>query len=119
MTDGHVNKCKECNKIDVSKNYRKNRGHYMLYEKQRFQKEERKQYCIEQQRKRRSKNEAKYKANTAVSNAVRDGRIIKKPCEICGDKAQAHHEDYTKPLDVKWLCRKHHLKKHNKESYSF
>lgn len=33
-------------------------------------------------------------------------------CVVCGDKAEAHHEDYTKPLDVVWLCRKHHKQRH-------
>lgn len=37
------------------------------------------------------------------------------PCEICGtDKdIQCHHDDYMKPLDVRWLCRKHHVEYHN------
>ena len=38
------------------------------------------------------------------------------PCEVCGaTKAQAHHCNYSKPLDVRWLCPKHHAEwhKHN------
>ena len=41
-------------------------------------------------------------------------RLEKKPCEKCGEiKAEAHHEDYDKPLDVVWLCHKHHREIHN------
>lgn len=58
----------------------------------------------------RAKNPLKYKARTAVGNAVRDGRLIKGPCEVCGTtkRVQAHHHDYSKPLDVRWLCFQHH-----------
>lgn len=49
-----------------------------------------------------------------VKTALRKGHLNKMPCEICGDlKVDAHHEDYFKPLDVRWLCRKHHLEYHN------
>lgn len=55
------------------------------------------------------RNPAKKKAACAVSNAVRDGVLLKQPCEVCGFiKAQAHHDDYSKPLEVRWLCTKHH-----------
>lgn len=44
---------------------------------------------------------------------VRRGKVKKKPCQICGEKnSQAHHTDYSKPLDVVWLCRRHHLETH-------
>lgn len=55
-------------------------------------------------------NPEKRKAQTALNNAVRDGRVIKRPCEVCGNKkADGHHDDYSKPLQVRWLCHKHHL----------
>ena len=53
------------------------------------------------------------KAQTAVANAVRLGKLIKQNCEICGDiKTEAHHDNYDMPLLVRWLCRKHHLEFH-------
>jgi len=45
------------------------------------------------------------------------GKIERKPCENCGDPvAQMHHEDYDKPLEVRWLCRKCHVKHHADEA---
>lgn len=46
--------------------------------------------------------------------ARKDGILIKKPCEVCNTEIdiQAHHDDYTKPLEVRWLCRKHHNEHH-------
>lgn len=54
------------------------------------------------------------KARQAVARAVRSGKLVRTPCEVCGDpKSQAHHEDHTKPLDVRWLCAKHHSEADN------
>jgi len=51
------------------------------------------------------KKSARYK----VYCAVKAGELIRQPCEVCGDsKSEGHHKDYTKPLEVEWLCRKHH-----------
>ena len=48
-----------------------------------------------------------------VNDARRKGILTALPCEICGEiQAEAHHHDYDKPLDVKWLCRKHHRAYH-------
>ena len=45
--------------------------------------------------------------------AVRRGELRRSPCEVCGDvKTDAHHEDYARPVDVRWLCRKHHRMHH-------
>jgi hypothetical protein len=56
---------------------------------------------------------AKKRARNAVTYAMRTGRLVVQPCEQCGDpKSQAHHDDYAKPLDVRWLCRTHHNHAH-------
>lgn len=48
-----------------------------------------------------------------VRSAIFHGRLVKQPCERCGaGKAHAHHEDYSKPLDVVWLCQTHHQARH-------
>ena len=45
--------------------------------------------------------------------AIAKGDITKQPCKICGVlKVEAHHEDYTKPFEVTWLCRLHHNQYH-------
>ena len=51
-------------------------------------------------------------ARNMVNNAVRDGRLRPLPCWVCGEKAQAHHPDYSSPLDVVWLCQPHHKQTH-------
>ena len=44
---------------------------------------------------------------------IKRGKILKMPCSICGDiNSEAHHDDYDKPLDIIWYCRKHHLEHH-------
>lgn len=63
---------------------------------------------------------ARYKANCrSYANVyLRRGSIEKKPCEVCGsDNSQMHHEDYSKPLEVKWLCREHHLEVHKENDF--
>ena len=58
-------------------------------------------------------NPLKVKARRAVGTEIRAGRMKKQPCEDCGKaKAEAHHDDYEKPLDVRWLCRGCHSKRH-------
>ena len=55
------------------------------------------------------------KASTAVHRAIRDGKLIPWPvCAIpdCCGKPHAHHPDYSRPLDVVWLCDKHHKEVH-------
>ena len=115
MKNGFLGKCKECCKISTKINYRKNIKHYIEYEKERQKSEERRLKKIDYQLKSRSKYPEKYKANCAVNNALRDGRLKKGFCELCGnEKTQAHHDDYAKPLEVKWLCQACHSHIHNK-----
>jgi hypothetical protein len=61
----------------------------------------------------RTEHPDRHKAHTAVKNAVARGALQRGACEVCGqENAEAHHEDYGKPLDVKWLCKKHHAEHH-------
>jgi hypothetical protein len=63
------------------------------------------------------KHPHKKQAQQIVMIEVRAGRLKKQPCHVCGaQKAEAHHDDYSKPLDVRWLCRKHHREHHTMKS---
>jgi len=106
MADGHLNKCKECTKKDIQADYRANPLKHREYEKKRSKNPERLADMREYGRKRRELHPEKAKANYDVSNAIRDGRLVKQPCERCGASklVQAHHDDYSKPLEVRWLC---------------
>lgn len=55
----------------------------------------------------------KLKARAHASMALKRGQIHRKPCEVCGSpKSQMHHPDYSKHLEVVWLCRPHHMEVH-------
>lgn len=111
MADGRLNKCKACTQKDVKDRYASPEGRKKVraYEKERTQDPARKKAALVYQSRRRAKNPGKNRARNAVSNALRDGRLIRQPCEECGDpKSQAHHSDYRRPLFVRWLCFQHH-----------
>jgi DNA repair exonuclease SbcCD ATPase subunit len=60
-----------------------------------------------------AKNKEKARAWWQVKEAIRQGAIKRRPCEVCGKKhSHAHHDDYSKPLDVIWLCPAHHSERH-------
>lgn len=51
-----------------------------------------------------------------LRNAVKYGRIVRQPCEVCGaERSQAHHDDYAQPLKVRWMCALHHKLWHQTE----
>ncbi len=60
-------------------------------------------------------NAVKKRARKAVELARQRGELVPQPCQICGSHTQieAHHSDYTRPLDVTWLCRPHHRELHD------
>ena len=61
------------------------------------------------------RNRIKRLAKDAVHNAKMRGTLIPKECIVCGKfPTEAHHPDYQKPLDVQWLCVKHHKELHMK-----
>jgi hypothetical protein len=74
-------------------------------------------YVIERDRRERAGKRIvstkQTRAYQAVQYALKRGRLIRSPCEICKtEPVEAHHDDYSKPLDVRWLCRQHHAIHH-------
>lgn len=60
-------------------------------------------------------NPRKRWAHRCLEAALRLGLIERGPCEVCGRaKVDGHHSDYSKPIHVVWLCRRHHAEWHRK-----
>lgn len=110
MADGHLGKCKECTKSDVRKNRAANIEHYRAYDIARGNRQ-----TMDYHRSYRDAHPSAYRARTMVGNAIRDGKLFREPCEVCGElETHAHHDDYLKPLNVRWLCAAHHSQLHQK-----
>jgi hypothetical protein len=125
MADGRLGRCKACHKSEIHKNYLRRLEDPVWREKELDRQRAKtaksraagKKPSEEASKRGREKwlgaNQHKRKAHFAVSNALRDKRLFRKPCEKCGDEnSEAHHDDYLKPLDVRWLCKKHHNEHH-------
>jgi len=115
MRDGRLNKCKECNKKDVTENRLKNVEHYREYDLIRAKIIERKTSAQKISNNWRKKDPKISNCINEITKAKRSGLLKKQPCTICGsEKSLAHHESYNRPLDVTWLCQPHHKARHKK-----
>lgn len=94
--DGLLGDCKTCKRAKIQA-WRDKTPFYNKNSSQKF----------------RERNPEKRAAHLAIARALRAGTVIKQPCVVCGEtKSESHHEDYSKPLDVIWFCRKHHSEHH-------
>ena len=60
---------------------------------------------------------AKDNCRSYAGSYLKRGKITRSACRTCGEeKAEMHHPDYTKPLDIVWLCRPCHMQLHEGES---
>lgn len=118
-------KCKECTKSSVRENRQAKLEHYRAFDRARANRPDRvaarsayretDAYRISHAAASKNwavANAIRRKAQAAVSNALRDGKLERQPCLICGAHAEAHHPDYSSPLAVSWLCSKHHAQTH-------
>jgi hypothetical protein len=126
MADGFLNECKSCVKTRVKTHRDQNIDKIRAYDRSRgslaHRVSARKKYAkTEQGREALRRGNLKYfarypekrRANNIVNNAIRNGTLIRQSCVRCGsDSAEAHHEDYAKPLDVIWFCDLHHKERH-------
>lgn len=116
-------RCKECVKARVRQHRRENIESVRAYDRERGLLPHRKAAVrarshrydsSERARRVRAKHPDAYAAHIAVGNALKRGDLKACPCERCGYAVgvHAHHEDYSKPLDVIWLCRSCHGARH-------
>lgn len=115
MADGVLGKCKECAKKDAREHRNANIDNVRLYDRQRAKLPHRRKLSREYSEKYNNLFPLKRKAQWMVSNAIRSNKYIKpKLCQVCENdrKLEGHHDDYSKPLDIVWLCKPCHRKYH-------
>jgi hypothetical protein len=105
---GRQSRCKECLLKIQRKHYRVNYSKFLKDEGLALG-----------GKKRVSRSKENNKCRESVKNithaAIRSGKIKKNPCEVCGDmQVDAHHCNYSRPLDVLWLCKLHHVEWHSR-----
>jgi predicted Zn-dependent protease len=109
--------CKRCRCDLVTKRRRENPA-VQAYERCRAKQPHRRALSISQTKKWRAEHKEKYIAQNAVNNAIRDRRLNRGThCQQCNSEEwlHAHHDDYTKPLEVRWLCAMCHHRHHAEE----
>lgn len=111
VPSGRGPRCRSCRNRNYKPEYR-----YRYAERNREKERERARRKSSANTKRRdTKTE---RARHAARNAVAAGAVVKPTrCEVCGDaperhRLHAHHEDYDRPLDVRWLCSVCHGREH-------
>lgn len=126
-SSGFDSTCKECRKERVSANRKEKLEYYQEYDRKRANNPDRVQARLdyleteagkESKRKTIQKylesNPKKRSVHILTGNAIRDGMLTKDVCCICSTDVNivAHHNDYDKPLEVTWVCAKHHTEWH-------
>lgn len=124
--DGLQAYCKGC-RLEMQREYRATQPEKYLDAARRRDPEKNRQACREWSSKNREKiyeirrrYPERDKARRSYRYAIETGVLVRPDtCEMCGEKPkvgkiQGHHEDYSKPLEVKWLCVRCHGFVHRK-----
>jgi ribosomal protein S27AE len=130
MGDGYLNKCKACARADAARVYREKTATAAGLQAERERGRE-KYHRLGYSQRYRGKGQGRHqkdwqerwpekrKAHGILGRALRTGKVTKpEECQECGASGviHGHHPDYTKPLDVMWLCVKCHFIQHRKEA---
>lgn len=126
---GYSYECKSCKDLKEKNKRKENPGKYkLLYSKYYENNKEKiikrkkdyektdhaKELACKRSLQSRTIHAFEYNSRQIAGRAIKTGVLIRKPCEVCGstEKIHAHHKDYSKPLDVHWLCVLHHKHVH-------
>lgn len=111
MGDGRLNFCKGCVKERV-RSHRRDNDHVRDRERERYANGKKREQAERWHRDNAERMLIAKRAHTAIDNAIRSGNIVRPDqCEECGARGvqiEGAHGDYSKPLEVRWLCRRCH-----------
>ena len=117
MAAGRLHQCKNC--VSDANRYRllicgdAKRAADREWYREAYKKPEVRAKFYAHHKRRRRVHPDRERAISLVLSAIKYGRLTRMPCVICGDvRSHGHHEDYSKPLEVVWLCAHHHQQRH-------
>jgi hypothetical protein len=116
--DGLHSQCRECNSHYWREHRKEHADHKRKWrevnperEKAMYSRASAKRDNTGRSRAWRRQNPEKHSAQQIAQTARRRGDLIPQSCEVCGsEKVHMHHDDYSKPLDVRWFCARHHAR---------
>lgn len=115
--DGRTAACKECQKARDRARYPKERAARLKGMRQYAATDNGRKKTLSAKRAYAARHPGRRAANIALCNALRDGRVTRDPCHCCGAaEVEGHHADYSRPLDVTWLCVEHHNQLHTEHA---
>ena len=124
-SSGYRQNCRECDHL-LNKEFREKNSDKLKVKRRNRNGAQPKRYCTDPKQQKRNedvyRSQRKYPekraARTFLNSYIKMGKVMKpNSCEICLQKAkvEGHHEDYSKPLEVKWVCKKCHTDIHWKQ----
>lgn len=106
---GRGYQCYECSH-EWGRQYRVRAGDHIRQREKVYAHSAKGKACYRRYRQRTPVDPIKRKAMTMVRQ-----HLTRQPCEICGEqRSHGHHDDYTQPLQVVWLCALHHVARHKR-----
>lgn len=114
--DGYWNECRSCVALRRLRWTQENRQKVKQYQR-KYMREYKTRPEVKQKRLAYdAAHPEKPHARNVLKGRIARGSIKRLPCEICGtnERVEAHHTDYAKPLEVRWLCLLHHKQEHRK-----
>ena len=120
MADGHLGKCKECQKAASRKARNADVERYREYDRNRAKLPHRIAMALAINKRWRAEDKRRSKCHNAVARSLKSGELEPLPCIVCGsENVEAHHPSYDLPLSVVWLCSVHHKEVHLKKFYDY
>lgn len=111
--DRHCQICKVCACKKTRQNRDANLARFRKYDRERSGSLDRRVAETARRARQRASDSQRLRAREIAAWAIKQGDLVRGKCEKCRSQfAEAHHDNYAKPLSVRWLCRRHHLEHH-------
>jgi hypothetical protein len=121
MSQGCLNKCKTCTKaaVEARRKEKLKDPDWVIKEMERHRKKQERYRQLGKACVSRGAKKAEVNKRYALNNPHKKKahalcqHLTPQPCEKCENpKSERHHDDYSKPKEVRWLCKKHHMEQH-------